>query len=111
MNKLMGKSKGFRCLKDQQTSILPKKSIILKISVSKQVIYDSCYASSFAYSIQEHPQISCFDCSVRIGVVAQWCNPLTLQPEQLGGVGSMPVRTPPLLDRHDKGLWIQLGLN
>ena len=24
------------------------------------------------------------------GVVAPWCNPLTLQPEQSGGVGSSP---------------------
>ena len=36
------------------------------------------------------------------GVVAPWCNPLTLQPEQSGGVGSSPGRTPPL-ERHDKG--------
>ena len=33
--------------------------------------------------------------------MAQWCNPVTLQPEQLGGVGSIPGRTPPL-ERHDK---------
>ena len=36
------------------------------------------------------------------GVVAPWCNPLTLQPEQSGGVGSSPGRAPPL-ERHDKG--------
>ena len=36
------------------------------------------------------------------GVVAQWCNPLTLQSEQSGGVGSIPGGTPPL-ERHDKG--------
>ena len=41
-------------------------------------------------------------------VVAPWCNPLTLQPEQSGGVGSNPGRAPPL-DRHDKGLQTQLG--
>ena len=35
------------------------------------------------------------------GVVALWCNPLTLQPEQPGGVGSSPGRAPPL-KRHDK---------
>ena len=35
-------------------------------------------------------------------VVAPWCNPLTLQPEQSGGVGSSPGRAPPL-ERHDKG--------
>ena len=34
------------------------------------------------------------------GVVAQWCNPLTLQPEQSGGVGSKPDRASPL-ERHD----------
>ena len=34
--------------------------------------------------------------------MAPWCNPLTLQPEQSGGVGSNPGRAPPL-ERHDKG--------
>ena len=34
------------------------------------------------------------------GVVAQWCNLLTLQPEQSGGAGSKPGRAPPL-ERHD----------
>ena len=43
------------------------------------------------------------------GVVAQWCNPLTLKSEHSGGVGSSPDRTPPL-ERHDKGLRTQLGL-
>ena len=43
------------------------------------------------------------------GVVAPWCNPLTLQPEQSGGVGSISGRTPPL-ERHDKGLRTRLGL-
>ena len=38
-----------------------------------------------------------------IGVVAQWCNPLTLQPEQSGGVGSKSGRAPPPVERHDKG--------
>ena len=28
------------------------------------------------------------------GVVAHWFNPLTLQPEQSGGVGSIPGRAP-----------------
>ena len=35
------------------------------------------------------------------GVVAPWCNSLTLQPEQSGGVGSIASRTSPL-ERHDK---------
>ena len=43
------------------------------------------------------------------GVVAPWCNPLTLQPEQSGGVGSSPGRAPPL-ERHDKGSQTRLGL-
>ena len=43
------------------------------------------------------------------GVVAPWCNPLILQPEQSGGVGSSPGRAPPL-ERHDKGSQIRLGL-
>ena len=37
------------------------------------------------------------------GVVAQLCNPLTLQLEQSGGVGSRYGRASPL-ERHDKGL-------
>ena len=44
------------------------------------------------------------------GVVGQWCNPLTLQSEQSGGVGSLPGRTPPL-ERHDKGLRTRLALS
>ena len=44
------------------------------------------------------------------GVVAQWCNPLTLQPEQSGGVGSKPGRAPPL-ERHDKGSRTRLALS
>ena len=43
------------------------------------------------------------------GVVAPWCNPLTLQPEQSGGVGSSPGRAPSL-ERHDKGSRTRLGL-
>ena len=36
------------------------------------------------------------------GAVPQWCNTLTLQPEQLGGISSIPGKDPPL-ERHDKG--------
>ena len=43
------------------------------------------------------------------GVVVPWCNPLTLQPEQSGGVGSIPCRAPPL-ECHDKGSRTRLGL-
>ena len=43
------------------------------------------------------------------GVVAQWCNPPTLKPEQSGGVGSSPGRTPSL-ELHDKGSRTRLGL-
>ena len=39
----------------------------------------------------------------------QWCNVLTLQPEQSDGVGSNPSRASPL-ECHDKGLQTQLGL-
>ena len=35
------------------------------------------------------------------GVVAPWCDPLTLQTEQSDEVGSIPGKTP-LLERHDK---------
>ena len=44
------------------------------------------------------------------GFVAQWCNPLTLQPEQSCGVGSKPGRAPPL-EHHDKGSQTQLALS
>ena len=37
-------------------------------------------------------------------ILVQWCNPLTLQPEQSGGVGSKPGRAPPL-ERHD--MWLR----
>ena len=43
------------------------------------------------------------------GVVAQWSNPLTLQPEQSGGVGSNTGTDPPL-ERHDKESRTRLGL-
>ena len=43
------------------------------------------------------------------GVVAQWCNPLNLKPEQLGEAGSITGRTPPF-ERHDKGSRTRLGL-
>ena len=43
------------------------------------------------------------------GVVVPWCNPLTLQPERSGGVGSKSGRVPPL-ERHDKGSRTRLGL-
>ena len=43
------------------------------------------------------------------GVVAPWCNPLTLQPEQSGGVGSNSGRAPPL-EHHDKWSRTRLGL-
>ena len=36
------------------------------------------------------------------GVVTQWCNPLTLQPEQSGGVGLRCGWASPL-EHHDKG--------
>ena len=46
-------------------------------------------------------------------IVAQWCNPLNLKPEQSGcqsgRVGLIPDRTPPL-ERHDKGSRTRLGL-
>ena len=43
-----------------------------------------------------------YSCIANEAAVAQWCNPWTLQPEQSGGVGSIPDRTLPL-ERHDKG--------
>ena len=36
------------------------------------------------------------------GVLAQWCYPLALQPEQSGGLGSIASRALPL-ERHGKG--------
>ena len=44
------------------------------------------------------------------GVVVQWCNPMTLQPEQSGGVGSRRDRASPL-ERHDKRSRTRLELS
>ena len=44
------------------------------------------------------------------GVLVQWCNPMTWQPEQSGRVGSKLGRAPPL-ERHDKGLQTRLELS
>ena len=44
------------------------------------------------------------------GVVVQWCNHLTLQQEQSGGVGSNPGRASPL-ERHDKASRTPLALS
>ena len=49
----------------------------------------------------------CWRCC--FGVVMQWCNHLTLKPEQSGVMVSIPCRTPPL-KRHDKGSQTRLGL-
>ena len=45
-----------------------------------------------------------------VGVVAQWCNPLTLKPEQSGEVGSRCDRASPL-ECHDKGSRTRLALS
>ena len=42
--------------------------------------------------------------------MAQWCDPLTLQSEQSGGVGSILKRAPPL-ERHDKESRARLKLS
>ena len=53
--------------------------------------------------------------------MAQWCKPPYLKPQQSGGVGLIPGRTPPLgghdkgsptppLGPYDKGSWTQLSL-
>ena len=54
----------------------------------------------------------CFKCKKDKfeGVVAQWCNPLTLKPEQSGGVGSRRDRASPL-ECHDKGSRTRLALS
>ena len=44
------------------------------------------------------------------GVVEQWCNPLTLQPEQAGVQGSIPGRASSL-ERHDKAAQTRLALS
>ena len=44
------------------------------------------------------------------GVVAQWCDPMTLKPEQSGGVGSRCDRASPL-ERHDNGSRTQFALS
>ena len=55
----------------------------------------------FVLTVEVLPSISILSQNFQ-GVVAQWCNPLTLQPERSGGVGLMPGRVVPL-ERHDKG--------
>ena len=45
-----------------------------------------------------------------LGVVAQWCNPLTWKPEQSGGVRSRRDRASPL-KHHDKGSRTRLALS
>ena len=42
--------------------------------------------------------------------MAQWCNPLTLQQEQSGGVGLIPGTASPL-EHHEKGSQTWLALN
>ena len=59
-----------------------------------------CHVLSFMYI---------FDYEGVEDVVAPWCNPLILQPEQSGGVGSKPGRAPPI-ERRDKGSQSRLGL-
>ena len=44
------------------------------------------------------------------GVVAQWCNPLMLKPEQSGEVGSRRDRASPP-ERHDRGQQTRLALS
>ena len=45
-----------------------------------------------------------------IVAVAEWCNPLTLKPEQSGGVGSRRDKASPL-ERHDKGSETRIALS
>ena len=46
-----------------------------------------------------------------VGVMAQWCNPLTLQPEWSGRVGLIAGRASPL-EHHNIGLrtWSRLAV-
>ena len=69
--------------------------LILKRSRSRGISYEHDNTSSTKWPLE--------------GVVAPWCNPLILQPEQSGGVGSSPGRAPPL-EHHDKGSRTRLGL-
>ena len=73
----------------QNRSFLKK---LLKVLIGLiEVIYkDLCYADE--------------------GVVAQLCNPSTLQPEQSGRQDSIPGRVPPF-ERHDKGSQTRLVLS
>ena len=49
-------------------------------------------------------RVSQKSCSLFQVVVAQWCNPLTSQPQQSRGVGSISGRATPLERHDDKGL-------
>ena len=57
-----------------------------------------CVLQNIRNSVATHWRLALID-----GVVEQWCNPLTLQPEQSGGV--------PPLERHDKGSRTRLALS
>ena len=74
--------------------------VLVKVPFSDSAVFKSLTSSC---RFQLVPIM--YECSPRIlveGVVAQWCNLQTLKPEQSGGVGSIPGRTPPL-ECHDKG--------
>ena len=73
------------------------------------MVFLMCISYSICHCLSLWHSLSVCVHSLSEGVVAPWCNPLTLQPEQSGGVGSSPGRTPPL-ERHDKGSRTRLGL-
>ena len=47
--------------------------------------------SELSFSNESQINLGCIEC-----IMAQWCNPLTLQVEQSGGQGSMPIAPRPL---------------
>ena len=81
-----------------------KGGTVSRSQANSKVFY-ICY---FAF-LQMSPFIKFETFSSTEGVVAPWCNLLTLPPEQSGGVGSHPGRAPSL-ERHDKGSRNRLDL-
>ena len=90
-------------------NVLNKKSkttniASLNIDEKSQKLFEKSFAYLHLYLVRS----SC--CSTLAAYQGHWCNPVTLKPEQSGGAGSIPGRTPPL-ERHDEGSRTRLALS
>ena len=87
---------------------LGQSPLLLKVKLPLDPLLDSNYSSIPTFKFLYSRNKPVFRSASVEGVVAQWCYPLVLKPEQSGGVTSISGRTPPL--RHDKGSRTRLGL-